>query len=281
MEGKILDYSIESEIGIIRGNDGIRYEFSASDYRSPSPIIVGQTVDFDLNPETNTLSSIYAIPETNTPQPSQSSKPNAVVDASKGAVTDTISVFTTLQKDPANGLQAALESLGDNRALNAGIMLCAVYAISSWAVITKGGSFFLGFLNSLGSSGFGGFQIEFFDHVKIILTSAAPAVGIIFILWAIQQIFKGKGNIKQFTFAAGVCITPLTVLFFATWLIGFNNFDVLGLLFVFCYTTLILLLNTTLIGVLRLSARNALLLVPIILVSDTFIVRVLASIIIR
>ena len=106
-------------------------------------------------------------------------------------------------------------------------------------------------------------------------------IGIILILWAIQQIFRGKGNIKQFTFATGVCVFPITILLLLTWLLGYTNFDVLSLLSVFCFTTLILLLNTTLIGVLRLSARNALFLVPIILVADTFIMRVLSSILIR
>lgn len=284
MEGKILDYSIEAEIGIIRGNDGVRYEFFASEYRSAQPITVGQTVDFDVDPNSNTtVSSIYVVPEANA-SPSTPVIPQAMVDAGKDAVTDTLSVFKTLQKDPANGLQAALQALGDNRALNTGIVLCALFALASWAAVIKGASFFLSlFAGSSRSGDFGGtrFDIGFLDHVKIILASSFPVIGIIFILWAIQQIFKGKGNIKQFTFATGVCVFPITILLLLTWLLGYTNFDVLSLLSVFCFTTLILLLNTTLIGVLRLSARNALFLVPIILVADTFIMRVLSSILIR
>ena len=290
MEGKILDYSIEAEIGIIRGNDGVRYEFFANEYRSTQPITVGQTVDFDVD-SSNKASSIYIVPEANA-SPSTSVIPQAMVDAGKDAVTDTLSVFKTLQKDPANGLQAALQALGDNRALNTGIVLCALFALSSWAAVIKVASIFLSLFSSLSASlsagssrsgDFGGtrFDIEFLDHVKIILASSFPVIGIIFILWAIQQIFKGKGNIKQFTFATGVCVFPITILLFVTWLLGYTNFDVLALLSVFCFTTLILLLNTTLIGVLRLSARNALFLVPIILVADTFIMRVLSSILIR
>lgn len=286
MEGKILDYSIEAEIGIIRGNDGVRYEFFANEYRSTQPITVGQTVDFDVD-SSNKASSIYIVPEANA-SPSTSVIPQAMVDAGKDAVTDTLSVFKTLQKDPANGLQAALQALGDNRALNTGIVLCALFALflGQQSLKEPRSSCLYSHLypQALVDRGdFGGtrFDIGFLDHVKIILASSFPVIGIIFILWAIQQIFKGKGNIKQFTFATGVCVFPITILLFVTWLLGYTNFDVLALLSVFCFTTLILLLNTTLIGVLRLSARNALFLVPIILVADTFIMRVLSSILIR
>jgi hypothetical protein len=285
MEGIILDYSSETEIGIIRGNDAVRYEFTASEYRSKSTITVGQTVDFDIDPTNNTVSSIFVIPEVKPPT-SQSVIPQAVMEGGKDAVTDTLTVFQALQKDPANGLQAALQSLGDNRAFNTGIVLSALFAIASWAAIIKGAEFFLNFANAFSSGisrGFGGsrFDIAFSDHIKILLLSSFPALGIIFILWAIKQIFKGKGNIKQFTFATGVSIFPITLLLFVTWLFGYTNLDFLSLLSVFCFTTLILLLNTTLIGVLQLSSRNALFLVPIVLVADTFIVRVLSSILIR
>ncbi|XGB38640.1 MAG: hypothetical protein LVT47_09875 [Cyanobacteria bacterium LVE1205-1] len=49
MEGKILDYNSQSQMGLIRGNDGNRYEFSAEEYRSQAEIRVGQTVDFEVD----------------------------------------------------------------------------------------------------------------------------------------------------------------------------------------------------------------------------------------
>lgn len=51
MEGRILDYNSQKENGLIRGNDGNRYEFNASDVRSQSPICVGETVDFKSDGE--------------------------------------------------------------------------------------------------------------------------------------------------------------------------------------------------------------------------------------
>jgi hypothetical protein len=280
MKGKILDYNTETGIGIISGNDGIRYEFLGSEYLSPSPITAGQTVDFEVDPTINEVSSIYVISEARS-STSQSAIPKSA-SKGKGTVTDILSIFQELQKDPANGLQVALQALGDNRALNAGIALSALYLIACWAAFIKAASFTQSFVPSV-SGGFNGnsLKIGFFDHVKIIFLSSLPLLGIIFILWAIKQIFRSKGKIKQFVFATGVSIAPITLLLFLIWLLGFTNFDFLALLSVFCSTTYILLLNTTLISILKLSSRNALFLVPIVLVTNTFVIRVLSSIVIR
>jgi hypothetical protein len=49
VEGKILDYNSQSRQGLIRGNDGNRYEFSADEYRSQAEIRIGQAVDFEVD----------------------------------------------------------------------------------------------------------------------------------------------------------------------------------------------------------------------------------------
>jgi len=47
MKGKILDYSIKNSSGIISGEDGNRYEFSNSEWKSDKSPKVNQKVDFD------------------------------------------------------------------------------------------------------------------------------------------------------------------------------------------------------------------------------------------
>ena len=47
MKGKILDYSIQNSSGIISGEDGNRYEFSNSDWKSDKAPKVNQCVDFE------------------------------------------------------------------------------------------------------------------------------------------------------------------------------------------------------------------------------------------
>jgi hypothetical protein len=51
MEGKILDYNPEQQTGLIRGQDGNRYEFNISEFRSQGSIRIGQTVDFKTERE--------------------------------------------------------------------------------------------------------------------------------------------------------------------------------------------------------------------------------------
>jgi len=46
MQGKILDFSIQRNEGVISGNDGERYQFSGSEWKAPSIPTVGSTVDF-------------------------------------------------------------------------------------------------------------------------------------------------------------------------------------------------------------------------------------------
>jgi hypothetical protein len=135
---------------------------------------------------------------------------------------------------------------------------------------------------SLFSFGFGrGFvgQLDFSTHLLIILSAAIPVIVMIAVLWGIKKIFKGAGNYQQFTFVTGVSLAPMTFFLFLVWLLGANATNLTSLVGFFCFTTFILFLNTALIGVMRLSARNALLLVPITLVVDLFITKVIFEII--
>jgi TM2 domain-containing membrane protein YozV len=49
MKGKILDYSVQSNSGVISGNDGVRYKFGGAEWKAQTPPAVGQDVDFDVN----------------------------------------------------------------------------------------------------------------------------------------------------------------------------------------------------------------------------------------
>lgn len=48
MQGKILDYSVQSSSGIISGNDGNRYTFENSQWKSDKSPSVNQIVDFEI-----------------------------------------------------------------------------------------------------------------------------------------------------------------------------------------------------------------------------------------
>ncbi|MBW4614753.1 MAG: hypothetical protein KME21_16045 [Desmonostoc vinosum HA7617-LM4] len=208
-------------------------------------------------------------------KPTEISQPVVVVEASKEAALDIWSVFKLIWKDPANGLQAALTTLGDNRAFNAGIILCVLFMLAFWMAVLKVVESIAALLTfgNLFGRGFNG-QLGFSEHIRILIGAAIPVLSMIAVLWCIRQIFRAAGNYKQFTFVTGFSIAPLTLFLLLLWLLGINAGEITVLLYIFCFTTLILFLNTALIGVLRLSSRNALLLVPVLLIADYFITRV-------
>ncbi|MCS4297509.1 MULTISPECIES: DUF805 domain-containing protein [Acinetobacter] len=51
MKGKILDFTIQTNMGIILGNDQIRYSFVGSEWKEQQTPIRGHEVDFEINAE--------------------------------------------------------------------------------------------------------------------------------------------------------------------------------------------------------------------------------------
>ncbi len=52
MEGKILNFEADRQVGTISGDDGRRYKFMASEFKgAPGRLRVGGRVDFDTDPE--------------------------------------------------------------------------------------------------------------------------------------------------------------------------------------------------------------------------------------
>jgi TM2 domain-containing membrane protein YozV len=59
MRGKILEFDNNTGTGKISGDDGVRYAFSATDWKSPLAPLSGQTIDFDADGANAT--SIYRL----------------------------------------------------------------------------------------------------------------------------------------------------------------------------------------------------------------------------
>lgn len=49
MKGKILDFNIQSSSGVISGNDGNRYNFTSSEWKSDKSPATNQVVDFSVD----------------------------------------------------------------------------------------------------------------------------------------------------------------------------------------------------------------------------------------
>ncbi|WP_165790206.1 hypothetical protein [Cuspidothrix issatschenkoi] len=227
------------------------------------------------NPNSDELTDDLDSPSVVNSPVSNSKNPQLVVETSKNAVLDVWSALKLIWNDPNNGLQTAINSLGDSRIFYAGIALCILFVLAAWMAVLKT-------IESLAPLfSFGGLfgasystQLSFSEQLRVILAATIPVLGMIAVLWITRKIFKGSGNYQQFTFVTGCCFAPITFFLFMLWLLGSSATELMALISVFCWTTFVLFLNTALIGVLGLSSRNALLLVPIVLVADFFITRV-------
>jgi hypothetical protein len=207
-----------------------------------------------------------------------------ILEIWKGAFSDVWITLKLVWKNPANGLQEALATLGDTRAFNAGLILCALFVLACWIAVLKAVNLLGGFASLIGggfgSSFYGGSfgQLDLSAHIRILLSITTPIAGMILVLWIARQIFKGVGNLKQLTLVTGVAVIPITFFMLLLWLLGNSSMEVMSLASLFCCTTFILLLNTALIGVIRLSTRNTILIVPMLLVADLLITKVVFEI---
>lgn len=203
-------------------------------------------------------------------------RPQQVLENGKAAFSDVWDVLKIVWKNPSSGLQEALTSLGDVRAFKVGLILFMLFVLACWIAVLKVVNLFAIFASFIGGGFYGSSygQLDLSAHIRILLSIATPLAGLIIVLWGISQIFKGKGNLKQLTFVAGVSIVPIIFFMLLLWLLGNSSPELVALAGLFCFTTFVLLLNTSLVGVIRLSPCNALLLVPITMTANLFITKV-------
>jgi hypothetical protein len=74
MQGQILQ--VEDEKGLILGDDGKRYGFSASDWRGSAPPVIGATVDYLV--EDSRARQVFPVPQQAFPRPPHATS-NAVL----------------------------------------------------------------------------------------------------------------------------------------------------------------------------------------------------------
>lgn len=78
MHGQVLDYSVQSNSGVISGSDGIRYTFLGSEWRDNMPPSRGMFVDFD-GKEKDALGIYRAIGRSDSGNPGSKSKAAATL----------------------------------------------------------------------------------------------------------------------------------------------------------------------------------------------------------
>lgn len=170
--------------------------------------------------------------------------------ATKEATVHAVSAVKTLLGDPMGGQGKALAMLGDAKALSAGLVFSALFCAS--AVI-------LGYFAYLAPQGS---RVGLIDYLTLFLVALTlPAA-----LWAsfvvVGKVFGGKASRNACAFAAGVALLPMVVILLVLSILGPGNIEVLAVTGLFGMTLTVLLLNSALLDVLKLSTRQAVLLTP-------------------
>jgi hypothetical protein len=189
-----------------------------------------------------------------------------VVETGKAAVVDTWFALKQLRRNPTGDLQKVLEFLGDDRAFRAGIVLSLGFVLSVWLVVQRISNDVFGLFSSFIGSSFL-VSLRFEHHLLILFFAAVPIALLLGVFLLCKQVFKKAGNYKQLMFIAAFTFLPTTAFLLIASLLGFRNGDLLAILSVFCSSTTILVLNSALTEVLKLSSRTAMILVPIILIA--------------
>ena len=79
MKGQVLDYSVQTNSGVISGDDQNRYRFSGTEWRGQNAPFRGQKVDFEID-GAGQASQIYTLP-TSIAFPNQIGEKNKIVAA--------------------------------------------------------------------------------------------------------------------------------------------------------------------------------------------------------
>ena len=185
-------------------------------------------------------------------------------DAMKGAGKDALEAFKMFATDPVPGLPKAFESLGEARALGAGIGFGIVTALCfvAWGYL---------FFGEFGRpQGFGGF-------LKTLLWSVVPFASLVGACFLARLVFRGKGGINHDCFIAGAAILPLGVLFLLAGIFGLQHLDVTYYFVPFALCTAVLLLFSGCVRIFYMSERAATIAVPVLLIISGWISKAIYS----
>jgi len=183
-------------------------------------------------------------------------------ERAKEASKDALGVFKTLAGNPVAGMAQAFNSLGAARALGVGIAFGVVSAI------------LLVFVSYRLTSGFG-MQHDAGFFFKSLITSLVPYVSFVAATFGARMVFRGQGAISHDCFIAGAAILPFALVFLIAWILGPQNYKIIGVCAIFAICLTILMLFSGLTRICTVTERAATLAVPCVIVITIILSEVL------
>lgn len=197
--------------------------------------------------------------------PSDAFRPAAGGAKVEALARSTLKVVKAVAINLVDDVPRAFDELPKIEALKIGFVLAGIFdlfaVIGLYLVLSRLG----------GSAGFG-------DVLKLLLLGIVPPLAITGTSFLAHLALQGKaGTIESDVFLAGVSVTPMGVLLLLSGLLGIANFEVIGLVGVFCltYTTLILFIGCTRIS--QIAVVRAIPAVPVIVIISIWISKIVYS----
>ncbi len=192
-----------------------------------------------------------------------------VTEKAKVATQDAKHALKILLADPAGGQSIALELLGDGRAVGVGLLFVGIFVLTGYLAGREQLAQLFGMYRGMGGSE----DLE--THLKLVLAAAIPPAAFLAGLVLIGKIFGGKISFHSGLFCSGVALLPASIALVGVWLLGEGNVELMGVIAFFAAIITILLVNSGLTGVQRLSATKAMLLTPTLVILSCYISKVL------
>jgi hypothetical protein len=159
----------------------------------------------------------------------KASQAGEVGERAKQSLWDAVKSLRLIVLRPVGGLAQAVEALGNERSLAAGLALAVFSALC------------LGFGTFRILRGFGA-SLGFGRTLGLLLLSFVPFLSITAAVHLARRVFRGEGTLGGDVMIAGTSLFPLGVIGLMATLLGFANMDFVSVLFLFaiCYTVLLL-----------------------------------------
>jgi hypothetical protein len=196
------------------------------------------------------------------PPPAGSHQAALAAEKAKEASKDALAAFKTLATSPVVGMAPAFNGLGPARAMGAGIAFGVVSAL------------LLVFVSYRMTSGYEHNAGFFF---KSLLASLVPFVSLVAATFGARMVFGGQGGINHDCFVAGASMLPLVLVFLVTFILGPQNYQIIGVCFIFgiCLTVLMLFAGLTRIS--GISEKAATFAVPCVVLISIVLSKVLEN----
>ncbi|MCE9592996.1 MAG: hypothetical protein K8S98_02280 [Planctomycetes bacterium] len=193
----------------------------------------------------------------------------AVTDTVKAASRDAFAAFKTLAANPVGALPAACATLGDAKALRSGV----AFGVVSVLCFASAGPILLGVggirLSDLYE------QLGFGGVLKYLAFAAIPFVGLTLGSVGARKFLGGKSALGSDCFLAGAALLPASLCMLAASLLGFEHFELIGILAVFAMCLGVLMLYSGYTRITQLTERAASLSVPVVVLLTVWLAKLM------